>query len=242
MADDLHFDGSRRAAPVRLSKSKLTSYQQCPRRLWLQVHRPEVGDVDPRTRRLFETGHRIGELARLQVPNGILIDPNPQHLVAALAETVEAMSLRRPLFEPAFAHHDVVVRVDILEPRPGGTWRLIEVKNSSAVRPYQLNDVASQAWVLSGCGVKISGVSIRLPTHVLRPGSRRWQPTTFSDVDVTAAAYRLMTGVQVSVDGARSIILADEPVREMGPHCREPFRCEFVGHCWSRSTSDRGSE
>jgi hypothetical protein len=241
MADVLHgggtgrtpldCDGTAATPSVRLSKSKLTTYLQCPKRLWLQVHRPGVGIVDPCTLRLFEAGHRIGELARLQVPNGILIDPNPKHLVAALLETSEAMSVGRPLFEPAFVHQGVVVRVDILEPQPGGTWRLIEVKNSSAVRPYQLDDVASQAWVLAGNGVKLASLSIRLPTDVLRPSARDWRARMFADVDVSCAVTNHLKYVPQTVAGARETVEGREPERAIGPHCRRPFRCEFVQYC-----------
>lgn len=120
---------------VRLSKSKLTTYRHCAKRLWLQVYRRDLGEIDARTRQVFEAGHRVGELARLQVPNGILIDADPRNLALAIAETQCALPLRRPLFEPAFFHQGVVVRVDILEPGKDGTWRLIEVKNASGVRP-----------------------------------------------------------------------------------------------------------
>lgn len=221
------------AVTLRLSKSKLAAFQHCPKRLWLQVHRRDVAVIDRWTRLLFEAGHRVGELARLQVANGILIDPDPRNVDAAIAETQHLLQagFPRPLFEAAFIHEDVVVRVDILEAQPDRKWRLVEVKNSSAVRPYQLNDVASQAWVLAGCGVALAGVSIRLPAQVLRPGSGRSRPTAFNDVNVTAAADRLLGAVQTSVEGARRTIRGNEPVRETGPHCRHPFRCEFHAYC-----------
>jgi hypothetical protein len=193
--------------------------------------------VDRRTELLFDAGHRVGELARFQVPNGILIDPDPQHLVAALVATGEALQRRRPLFEPAFMRDGIVVRVDILEPQPAGSWKLVEVKNSGVVRPYQLGDIASQAWVLAGNGVKLSGLSIRLPRQVLRPGRRAPMTPGFIDFDVTATAGPLMHEVPKIAALARRTLDSAEPDRPIGPHCTRPFRCEFISYCSQRQDS-----
>lgn len=244
MAGDLrsgkNCEGAEPAADVpidrrwRLSKSKLTTFQHCPRRLWLQVHRGAIAVIDNWTKNLFEAGHRVGELARFQIPHGILIDPDPQHLVRALVETTEALSKGRSLFEPAFVHEDVVVRADILEPQPSGTWKLVEVKNSGAVRAYQVQDVAIQAWVLLGNNVRLSSVSIRLPRQVLRPGRRGYNSCGFIDFDVTRDAGPLMASVPGLAKAARQTLDGPEPDRPVGAHCTRPFRCEFIGHCSKR--------
>jgi hypothetical protein len=223
----------------RLSKSKLTSFQHCARRLWLQVHRREVGVTDPWTKRLFETGHRIGELARLQVPNGILIDPAPRNLVAAFVETGQALQHRRPLFEPAFIRDGVVVRVDILEPEGSDRWRLIEVKNSAAVLPWQIADVACQGWVVAGSGIQLSGLILRRPTKPLRPGMRGWAVPAFVDEDVTARADVHIGRQEKLVQSARYALEGVEPEISAGPHCTRPFRCEFIAYCSQRPACPR---
>ena len=53
-----------------LSKSKVMSGLQCPRLLWLQVHRPELIEYDPSTQRLFAAGHKVGALAQELHPRG----------------------------------------------------------------------------------------------------------------------------------------------------------------------------
>lgn len=55
---------------MRLSKSRLLSYLQCPKRLWLAIHRPGLAEVTPATQALFETGHRVGEIARTLYAQG----------------------------------------------------------------------------------------------------------------------------------------------------------------------------
>jgi hypothetical protein len=130
----------------------------------------------------------------------------------------------------------IVVRVDILEPQAADTWKLIEVKNSGAVRPYQLRDIASQGWVVAGSGVKLSGLSIRLPRQVLRPGRRAWT-AAFIDFDVTEEAIRVASEVPQIAAMARQTLDGPEPDRPVGEHCVKPFRCEFISYCSQRQDS-----
>ena len=47
-----------------LSKSRLMSWRQCPKRLWLEKHRPELAQFSAATEAAFATGHEIGDIAR----------------------------------------------------------------------------------------------------------------------------------------------------------------------------------
>ena len=49
---------------IRLSKSKLMSAPQCPKRLHLEVRHPELKKFSPNTETVFATGHRVGALGR----------------------------------------------------------------------------------------------------------------------------------------------------------------------------------
>src|SRR5687768_5783846 len=48
----------------RLSKSRLLSFVQCPRKLWLEIHRRELARHDPARLARFDAGHQVGEIAR----------------------------------------------------------------------------------------------------------------------------------------------------------------------------------
>ena len=52
----------------------------------------------------------------------------------------------RPLFEAAFAHDGVLVRIDLLVPE-SGAYRMAEVRASTRVKDYHLTDCAVQTWV-----------------------------------------------------------------------------------------------
>ena len=47
-----------------LSKSRLLAYRQCPKRLWLQVHRPELQEVSGEAAMAFGHGHTVGAVAQ----------------------------------------------------------------------------------------------------------------------------------------------------------------------------------
>jgi hypothetical protein len=58
---------------IGLSKSKITLFEQCPKRLWLSVHKPEAAEEDSGMRAGFAEGHRVGELACALYPDGVMI-------------------------------------------------------------------------------------------------------------------------------------------------------------------------
>ena len=47
-----------------LSKSRLISAWQCPKKLHLEKHHPELGEVSDQTESLFATGHQVGAIAQ----------------------------------------------------------------------------------------------------------------------------------------------------------------------------------
>jgi hypothetical protein len=224
---------AREASTFRLSKSKIAAFEHCPRRLWLQVHRRELAQYDPSTLALFAAGHQLGELARARYSNGILVHEDHRKIDAAIGRTAGLLAAREqtPIFEAAFQRSGVIVRADIIEPDGGGGWRLIEVKNSASVKPYQLLDAATQAWVLRGNRVCVSSVIIR---HVQRPLRQPWRDffrMRFLDADVTVDVQPLIEGRGVVAERARAVVSAGEPDIRPGRHCTRPFRCEFRQHC-----------
>lgn len=69
-----------------LSKSKITMFEQCPKRLWLSVHRPELAEQDEDAEARFATGHEVGAIACALLPSGVMVEAEP-NLAAALTTT-----------------------------------------------------------------------------------------------------------------------------------------------------------
>ena len=49
-----------------LSKSKLVAFRQCPKRLWLEVHRPELREDSSKAQAKFNVGFQVCDIARPQ--------------------------------------------------------------------------------------------------------------------------------------------------------------------------------
>ena len=137
-----------------LSKSKITAFEQCPKRLWLQTHKRGVGKLDPSAEMRFAAGHEVGDAACALCSGGIMIEADPDY-EAALERTAELMIAGgdAPLFEATFAHDGVLVRVDIMQPDGIGGWHVAEVKSSTSRKDYHLADLATQLWVMREDGV-----------------------------------------------------------------------------------------
>src|SRR5579885_307518 len=90
-----------------MSKSKFVAGLQCRKRLFLQVHNPELGVVT--AQHIKEEGTAVGFLARNLFPNGVLVEADNAHLAEALLTTKEL--LNNPaipaIFEGTFCHDGV---------------------------------------------------------------------------------------------------------------------------------------
>ncbi|MEJ2275577.1 MAG: hypothetical protein P8Y01_13570, partial [Woeseiaceae bacterium] len=53
-----------RSTNLYLSKSRLISAWQCPKRLYLEKFRPELAEISDATLALFATGHEVGAVAK----------------------------------------------------------------------------------------------------------------------------------------------------------------------------------
>ena len=67
-----------------LSKSRFLAGLQCPLRLWYQCFNRELATpVSPMQQSLFDTGHKVGQIATERYPSGILIEEDYMHHEAA---------------------------------------------------------------------------------------------------------------------------------------------------------------
>lgn len=215
-----------------LSKSRITAFEQCPRRLWLTVHRADLAEQDPGAEARFATGHSVGDIACSLHPEGVMIEAEP-NLSAALASTARLLAERHPgpLFEATFQHDGVLVRADILEREGRHGWRMAEVKSSSRPKDYHLGDLATQVWVLGEAGITLTAAAIRhIDTSFVltREGD---YAGLFADADLLAEAKELASHRPQVVAEARAVLAGDEPLRDMGDHCSSPFSCEFAAWC-----------
>lgn len=215
----------------RLSKSKIIAGLQCPRRLWYEVHRPELAVYDAAVRRRFAGGHEVGALARRLFPGGILIE-SQGNLSQAVRQTQAVLAGRRDtvVFEGAFRHRDVLVRADVIT-RVAGHCRLIEVKSATQVKPYHVDDAAIQAWVISGAGLPLAAVAVAHIDAAWVYGGNGDYRGLLREVDVTAAIQPRLHELPAVVRGLQAMVAGHRPVVATGEQCHRPFDCPFLAVC-----------
>src|SRR5208282_746613 len=123
------------AVTVKLSKSRFLAGSQCLKRLYFQVHQPELAaEPDAASEAIIEHGREVGMLARKLFPGGVEVRSEGD-LDQAIRATRELTRNRDvpAIFEGTFEHNGVLVRVDVLQRRKDERWRLIEVKSTTDV-------------------------------------------------------------------------------------------------------------
>jgi hypothetical protein len=234
-------------AASRLSKSRLLSFLQCRKRLWLEVHRPELEQITPARQALFETGHRVGEVARTLYGQGRQVQLAFSHdfATAPVNTQLQLFSPLEPVggaarsegsvyFEATFEHEGVLVRTDILDQSASRT-RLVEVKASSQVKEEYIADVAIQAWVLEGAGVRVDELALAHinDEFVYRGGGA--YVGLLTEAPIGDRARGVITRVPEWSREATALLDRPEPVIPVGQRCRTPFECPFIHYCWPRT-------
>ena len=215
----------------RLSKSKYLSGLQCHKRLWLEIHKPELASPPPPGRqRIFDQGTTVGELATEEFPDGVLIEADYLNIPDAIKQTKEALDNSVDvIFEGCFIYDDVLVRPDIILRNDLGSWNMIEVKSSTSVKPENIHDVAVQTWVLQGCGLELKQVFLK---HINRDCVYPDLSNLFRTEDITEPVRAVLPIIPKKLSEYKSMLDKPEPNVTIGKHCSNPYDCQFVDYCW----------
>ena len=213
-----------------LSKSLFLAGVQCAKRLWLEVHRPELAaPPEPVRRAAMAEGIRVGALARERHPGGVLVAETSG---AGRATRAAIASGAPAIFEAAFRARGVRIRADLLVRLASGGFELVEVKAATRVRAEHELDLALQLVVARAAGVAIEEASI---LHLDR--GYRWNGGAL-DLDRLFVRRPLVDPERKAAEvetrlGDLSPVLGREtaPAIETGPHCRRPRICPFFEIC-----------
>ncbi len=225
---------------TRLSKSRIMSSLQCPKRVHLEVNRPELAKYTSAAEAAFALGHQVGEMATkiYDNGNGTLVEYSGGSFSSAIRLTGELMGslLRAPIFEATIEHQSVLVREDVLLPVGDSDWHLVEVKASTKLKPAHVHDCAIQAWVHIGAGYPLSRVAL---AHIDRgfeyQGGDDYDGLLVEQ-DITGQVFDLQPSVPLWVERARDAVEGPMPDISVGAHCRKPYECPFIEFCWPSET------
>jgi hypothetical protein len=221
-----------------LSKSKLLAFRQCPRRLWLEVHHPELQIDASVAKESFEIGNIVGMIARKRYDpdgQGICIDAQREGFDAALVRSATALASNAPIFEAGFIGGSGLVFADIMLPeiRAGhNAWQMIEVKSSTTVKTHHRDEVAIQVFVANEAGIRVITASVaHIDSNFVYLGDGDYDGL-FAEVNLTNEANERHNEVSSWIAEAQAILgQQDEPSIKTGRHCNEPYECGFLRYC-----------
>lgn len=221
----------------QISKSQYIKGQQCPKNLWYSLNRKDLTPpVDPAKQAMFDTGNEIGEWAKKYFPGGVeVIAPYYKVHEGVEATTAFIAAGHEAIFEATALHPDgTYSRIDILRKVPSvDAWDMIEVKGSTGVKDYHLDDMSFQYRVFTGAGHRINQCLMMLIDNTyVREGDIE-PKRLFKLVDITA----LVLAKQPEVEAAAPELIrvsesGDEPQVKIGSRCFKPFECDYIHHCW----------
>ena len=226
---------------VRLSKSRFLAGSQCLKRLYLQVHQPELAAKADADYAILEQGREVGLLARQLFPDGVEVESS-SGLDRAIRTTRELVA--NPdipaIFEGAFLYQDVVVKTDILLRRKENVWRLIEVKSTTDLKDHHAQDLGIQSCVVSHSGVNLGSTWL---AHINRDYVLAGETVDPRQFFLFHNLMRRVQELQPAIESDlrsqfRVLAVPVPPQVAPGPHCIDPFICEFFSHCNPEKPAD----
>lgn len=232
---------------MMLSKSKLIAWRQCPKRLWLEVHKPQLRQDSAGVTASFDAGNEIGEVAReIYDPHGAgtTLDPSQLGIPELLSRTLSLVPGRRPIFEAGFrtpGPKAALSLADVLLPEGHDHWHMVEVKSSTAVKAYHVEDAAIQFYIASQAGLRVARASVaHVDSRWVYPGGED-RRGLLKEVDVSERVQALQPQVPGWIASAHQVVEAPaEPESKMGAHCGDPFDCGFRGYCEQQEVAREG--
>ena len=221
-----------------LSKSRILSGLQCRKRLYLQIHHPDYAITNINTKARLHAGDVVGNIARQLIPGGIFLDDS-YTLRGALEETTRLLTQQNNavIFEATFSASGLLVRGDILYQK-GSEYRLYEVKSSTGVKAYHLNDCAIQSWVMEQAGYPLTEIYLRHINNQFVYSTPGNYEGLFKDEPISQAIEGLKAQVPEWQAMCQSTLSGSLPDIEPGDHCNKPFPCPFKSHCCTEEQAD----
>ncbi|MCH7535155.1 MAG: DUF2779 domain-containing protein, partial [Bacteroidetes bacterium] len=226
-----------------LSKSTYIAGCQCTKKLWYHKNRKDLWQApDAMTQAIFDQGHRVGELSQELFPGGVNMEP-PAHArweyqkSAALTQEKIAEGVE-VIYEATFQHNEVMAALDILV-KKNGKWYAYEVKSSTGVKEVNINDVALQYWVITNSGLNLEDISlVYINNQYIRKGAIDVHQL-FSITSLKEDVLERQAGIDMKVEELKGVsAMQEEPKRDIGGHCYDPYECTYVDHCWSHVPVD----
>lgn len=223
-------------AKTRLSKSTFIRGLQCEKSLYLYKHHYQLKDPTPTSlQAIFDQGTHIGKLAQGLFPNGEDASPeNHFRIMESVRKTMEFIARGDSvIYEATFFYNDIVAALDILVKDASG-WKAYEVKSSTKVSDTYVKDAAIQYYTITNSGIALQDISIvYINNQYVRNGELEIDKL-FSIESVFDRVQDFLPLIPAEIKRLQGVIGQNEaPIIDIGPHCSDPYDCDFKGTCWA---------
>jgi len=234
--------------PHLLTKSRYTAYRQCPKCLWMNVYEPEKAAEEAIPESRLKAGIEIGNLAKTYFRTyheaTVIRKDGGLDIQAMVERTKQLMadSAVQTICEAAFMTDGYYCAVDLLHRESDG-WAIYEVKSSTGggyeeersnkpIEEVQIWDIAFQRYVLTLCGVKVTGTYLmRLDRNYVLDGELNVQQL-FCVYDAHKEIDAELPKVAPFCAKAKQILSQeDEPKKDLNTGCKKPHECAFKSYC-----------
>jgi len=217
---------------MQLSKSKYVKGLQCHKALWLQKNNPELrAATDEQTESIFQTGDSVGKVAKALFPEGEEVVFNPSDFSSMIEQTKGLIaSGTKVIYEATFSAKGIFAMADILV-KNGDSWDIYEVKSSTKVKEYHLDDASIQWYALCDTLRLNRAYIVHINNTYVREGELDIE-ALFTKIDITDRVQERQFSIESNLRQMQEMLAKDMPDIDIGAHCVNPHVCDFHGHCW----------
>ena len=220
---------------MSLNKTDILAGLQCEKHLFLRKNHPERAKINDSPAAV--TGRVVQEHARREFPDGVLVERHHRD-VDPLTQTRQLMqdSSIQTIFEAGFRYQDdqetLEVFVDVMERTKQG-WVLTEIKSGTRVQDKHIDDVTIQALILARSGIPITRYNLMHINPDFRYQGDHDYSQLFLREDITDSVRAHLADIASRLSDLELLVSAQEPVKQIGSHCKNPFPCPFMRYCES---------
>ena len=213
-----------------LTKSKFCSAKRCNKKLWLDIHSPELAE-EQNNEDILKNGIEVGNLARNYFGEFVNIEFN-EGISQMVRDTINQLgNAPNIITEASFIYDNNFCSIDILKNDKDGV-ELYEVKSSTDINETYLDDIAFQYFILKNLGCRIKNANIMfLNKDYIKDGDIEIDKL-FKISDVTKLVKEKQEEVEKKISEIKEYLKNEEEQnQDIERNCLFPSPCPYWDYC-----------